>query len=224
MIRPDYKRVIFRKPITSQSPALHRLAYTINQGYSAADERLIQVFKDTQSGVGVFFKGVGGVRGNSGLDFSLQDDWLYRKYWGAQSPTSRQIGHFLTAMNLGFTPVPKEIAFWIMIGHEQYTDGAFDGTLVSIAIQLSCPRSRDIMAFDLATKLDKINESTLRDAALETIFSQDKHGRIEGRVGNSMADLRLSVIGWNLGRAVRNGEFVSNKELAYQLIVNLAGD
>ena len=224
MIRSDYKRVIFRKPVTSRSSALHQLTYTINQGYSDADERLTQVLKDTQSGVGVFFKGVGSIRGNSGLDFSLQDDWLYQKYWGAQSSTSRQIGHFLTAVNLGFVPLPKGIAFWLMIGHEQYTDGAFDGTMVSIAIQLTRPRSRDIMAFDLAAKLDKINEPTLRDLALETIFSPDKHGEIEGRIGNSMADLRLSVIGWNLGRAVRNGEFASNKELAYQLIVNLAGD
>jgi len=55
-------------------------------------------------------------------------------------------------------------------------------------------------------------------------YDPAKYGSLVNRKGTSMADLRLSVRGWRLGRTVATGGIQTNKGLANWIALNVAGD
>jgi RHS repeat-associated protein len=84
-----------------------------------------------------------GERPDAGLRYEFRDDWMYPAYWDQPASTSNQIGHFLTAVRLGYDPsflIPllsraevvrhaawldeplDMIAIRLMVGHEKKGD------------------------------------------------------------------------------------------------------
>jgi len=179
-----------------------------------------------------------------GLQERFNDEWLYRKYWN-QNPddldTANQVGHFLTAVRLGYDPtflvpllaleanlsvsVPQvrpllpmdesiEVtAKRLIVGHEKKGDPAPTGsqardallTLRTIPLQYWAAEPEDVDYFDLAVAADRDWRTDLRDYYLGKILgatTTEDLPDLRERQGNSMEDLRLSVKGWRLGRAV----------------------
>jgi hypothetical protein len=181
-----------------------------------------------------------------GLQERFNDEWLYRKYWN-QNPddpdTANQVGHFLTAVRLGYDPTfliplitlqasalttPPGIPSWgplfpledidvtarrLIVGHEKVGDPhpkgskAIDAllTLLTIPLQYWAAEPEDVDYFNLAVAADRDWCTDLRDYYLGKILgamTTEDLADLRKREGNSMEDLRLSVKGWRLGRAV----------------------
>jgi RHS repeat-associated protein len=179
-----------------------------------------------------------------GLQERFNDEWLYTKYWD-QNPddpdVANQVGHFLTAVRLGYDPtflvpllalegnlsvsVPQvrpllpmdesiEVtAKRLIVGHEKKGDPAPKGseyadavwTAGNIPLQYRAAELEDVNYFDLAVAADRDWRTDLRDyyrgKILGAMTTEDL-ADLRKRQGNSMEDLRLSVKGWRLGRAV----------------------
>lgn len=121
--------------------------------------------------------------------------------------SSNQIGHFLTAVDIGFSvetikrsahirpalfPVAKAAetkAIRAIVGHEKLPDGGF-----STEKQIEAATSDDVENF-LKDRLDEINISA-------------------SGTGNSYQDLYLSRVGYVFGQRVASNYFASNQEAA----------
>jgi hypothetical protein len=162
------------------------------------------------------FGGLGGLKGDQGFAPEFQDDHLYRELWGFASPESRQVGHFLTAVDMGGGG-----GFWVhfMVGHEQATDAR-----LGLVAQAVSPASKDKVRFRAAITLDGLGQYEARDMALQGILDPARHGSLAHRRGNSMEDLRLSVRGYRLGQMVGGGQMATNKDLANWIALNVAGN
>jgi RHS repeat-associated protein len=178
-----------------------------------------------------------------GLQGQFNDEWLYRKYWN-QNPddpnVANQVGHFLTAVRLGYDPtflvplITLEIGMFVtipevrpllpmdesiavtakrlIIGHEKVGDPLPTGdqvrdaalTALNIPRQYGAAKLEDVNYFDLAVGADRRWDNAERDDYLLKILldSRTDDDIRQKRQGNSMEDLRLSVKGWRLGRAV----------------------
>lgn len=158
----------------------------------------------------------GAVIGLTGFKPEYQDPW---------HNSTDQVGHFLTAVRLAFSPhflrnpvFPlvlggfghRDMPLRLVIGHEKYPDppNIENLSLQLIFTVLKCFRAQyqstteaDIHHF-LAGELDKI--------------------AIANGTGNSMADLRLSYKGWQFGQGVRQGQFQHNEQLAQWVQQELA--
>ncbi len=167
------------------------------------------------------FRGLGASRGDEGFGQDMADDHLYGAFWGEQLPYSRQLGHFLTAVDMGRDGGDG----WkrLVVGHEQFGDQGIVPGSAPVKQSLE-PTDADLAAFDLAVERDLAGDYVGRDAALASILDPDKHGRLAARRGNSLEDLRLSVRGWALGRLVATGQIKTNRELANWIALHVAGD
>ena len=163
------------------------------------------------------FQGAGAIRGDAGFAPEFQDDYLYAELWGFETPESRQTGHFLTAVDMGRS------GGWIhsIVGHEQSSDSVWKGTVIR---QMRQPSSGDKQMFLAAVAFDAGGQPGARDIALAGILDPATHGALEGRQGNSMEDLRLSIRGWRLGNMDTQGQIGTNKDLANWMALNVAGD
>ena len=165
------------------------------------------------------FRGFGNMRGDASFATEFRDDHWYAELWGAQHlPETRQVGHFLTAVSMGYTRYPRLVGGLLkraIVGHEQLSDNTG-------FIQQTW-HAKSVEKFDDAVAADAGGGINGREAALRVIFDLGT-GTPEQRVGNSMEDLRLSVRGWQLGRMVRSGEIQTNRELANWTALNIAGD
>ncbi len=151
---------------------------------------------------------------------------MYGELWGIAQPASRQLGHFLTAVRMGYqqNEIIRLAYLYAIVGHEQRSDGTgFVGQAIGLANQSITPSSADIFAFRVAVEQDISGASTARDATLQTIYAPSVHGNPAERTGNSMQDLRLSVRGWRLGALVRQGGITTSQELANWLALYVAG-
>jgi RHS repeat-associated protein len=217
-----------------------------------------------------------GERPGAGLRYEFRDDWMYPAYWDQPASASNQIGHFLTAVRLGYDPsfleplltaakatietgaligelrggptgpigpIGKDvvrhvthldepldiIAIRFMIGHEKKGDPhptdflsrwpdvkkAADGirTGVNVPFQYWEATREDVGYFELAVTADRAGEIRKRDDYLALILGSMTDAELREREGNSMADLRLSVKGWRLGRAVAGRDQPAEKQL-----------
>jgi hypothetical protein len=177
-----------------------------------------------------------------GLQEQFNDEWLYRKYWN-QNPddpdVANQVGHFLTAVRLGYDPsfldpsglihgllarrarsvlgVPPDepldvTAKRLIVGHEKMADpdpsikpfgvpiGDAIRTGENIPKQYQSAAMHDTLLFDVAVWADRKGDIGTRDTYLTAILVSP--GPEDWGSGNSLEDLRLSVKGWRLGRAV----------------------
>ncbi len=206
--------------------ALYELILLASLGKDTAANRLEEILEATSSsGSWLHFSGLAARRGDTGFRSEFRDDHLYSDLWGIETPASRQVGHFLTAVHMGYKPGHLE-GFFIrsIVGHEMVTDAKGKlGVPVRTAQQVAAAGSTEISCFKTAVKLDAAGASPLdMDAALYPIFDPAKHGKQEDRIGNSMEDLRLSVKGWRLGQMVESGVLATNKDLANWIALNVA--
>jgi RHS repeat-associated protein len=179
-----------------------------------------------------------------GLLGQFNDEWLYRKYWN-QNPdnpdVANQVGHFLTAVRLGYNPsfldtsgslpdaaasvamraflnVPSDepidvTAKRLIVGHEKVADPEpssieISGVKIGDAIktganipgQYHSATGHDMILFNVAVWADRKGDFVTRDAYLTAILVSPRPE--DWGSGNSLQDLRLSVKGWRLGRAV----------------------
>ena len=214
---------------------LYRLIAQVAYGQSTAKNRLNQILSETQSqsisrAFG-HFRGVGSLRGDAGFQAELKDDHLYRDLWNIETPASKQVGHFLSAVSMGQdNGIEKWLWLYAIVRHEQYSDGRGKlGQLLGLTRQ-AVPIERyelsmtviHIQWFLKATALDATGEYAARDQLLRDILSPYIYGDQSGRIGNSLEDLRLSVRGWRLGNLVANGGIQTNSDLANWLVLYVA--
>jgi len=205
------------------SSALYRLIRRLAKGQDSAANRLDEVLRETGSPVPAQFSGLGGVRGDAGFATEFRDDHLYGELWGYSEPSSRQLGHFLTAVLMGYESNERVRSAYlrVIVAHEQKSDGkGLFGQGAGLVRQgaKSFINGPYVDAFKNAVDLDIAGESAARDAALYTIYDPARYGEQASRVGNSMEDLRLSVRGWRLGTVVREGGLSTNQNLANWLV------
>jgi RHS repeat-associated protein len=178
----------------------------------------------------------------------FNDEWLYTKYWN-QNPddpnVANQVGHFLTAVRLGYDPafldnpatrlalhtlifrsgsaapitvvIPPSwdwaedvdtMAKRLIVGHEKVADpepsilfvGDLAQTATNIPFQYQSADRVDVLLFDEAVQADRSGDSIIRDTKLRAILTSPNPE--DWGSGNSLEDLKLSVKGWRLGRAV----------------------
>jgi hypothetical protein len=167
---------------------------------------------------------VGGIHGDVGFAREYGDDHLYGELWGFSTPESRQTGHFLTAVNMGYQSTWWNENLWtgLIAGHEVYSDKGL-GLLSQVGVALR-DNSELSSRFEAAVVADTWGFAKERDVLLQLIYNPALHGAQADRQGNSMEDLRLSVRGWRLGQLVANGSLTTNKDVANWVAWNIAGD
>jgi len=202
--------------------ALYMLIAYITMGDASARDRLGQMPDQTGDFgwkvIHTHFQGLASIKGDAGFAPEFQDDHWYAERWNTATPESKQVGHFLTAVSMGFDG--SWVLLCAVVGHEQSSDSWTKG---GPFVQMLHPSDADLSHFLAAIAFDKMGYTEMRDRLLESILSPEKHGALRTRRGNSMEDLRLSVRGWRLGDMVAQGQLGSNKELANWIAMNVAG-
>jgi hypothetical protein len=162
------------------------------------------------------FRGIGAARGDIGFAGEFRDDYWYQDYWGGGNPESKQVGHFLTAVDMG------SHGGWVhsIVGHEQAGDSP-----LGLARQLGSPSATDKAHFRAALALDESGYTSERDAHLMAILDPSQHGPLSARKGNSLEDLRLSARGYRLGQMITGGSpgMQTNKDVANWIALNVSG-
>ena len=156
--------------------------------------------------------------------------------WGSAS--NNQVGHFLTAVDMGFNPkrtydfasnstwfslslltvgtgIPKEesICVRLIVGHEQYPDNGWNaGTMQALA-----PKDADIQAFYNAVKALPNDAVLDLDKARGSIITIP----VGTGTGNSIQDLLLSLFGYKFGSRIRLGTLDNRDEAAQWVRANL---
>jgi len=185
------------------------LAETLGYGNSAPGRFLGSIIHSHTSGIG-------GLAGDVGFAPEFQDDHLYQEKWGQETGTSTQLGHLLSAIDMGIMG-----SLWIpaIVGHEQSGDPNF---LAQGIKGVESVGNGDSAAFFLAVLADAAGATGARDAALQRIYNPQVHGAQEGRNGNSMGDLRLSARGFRLGGMLKAGDLKTSADLANWIALNVA--
>lgn len=131
-----------------------------------------------------------------------------KEFFDPWPSSENQVGHFLTAVRLGFDPDfasslmflaildawgDADIPLRLIIGHEKVADPDIFDALEVFKKQYKSTTDEDIKNFK-AGDLDKIKVGTGK--------------------GNSMADLKLSHKGWIMGRWIAEGHFKTKNEIA----------
>jgi RHS repeat-associated protein len=136
-----------------------------------------------------------------------------------------QVGHFLTAVRFGnasrpYTFLRNYVLMSIALGHETIGDETTDNRYVTSALQIFYGLNPVVHAlFNIET--DDAYKAILNSVPvlLEVISSQSTI--VMDRTGNSLADLRLTKIGWNFGSQIRDNEFATNVDVAQWLTTQL---
>jgi len=137
--------------------------------------------------------------GNDDLYFKeeLRDNQFYNKDHWANAGPSNQVGHFLSAVALGFSH-PDFITDWFVIGHELKSDkGGVLNQLFGVTDQMK-------KGFTDAISADERGDNHTRDQLLWSILgfpASVAFGDVDpSRQGNSLQDLRLTVKGYRFGK------------------------
>jgi hypothetical protein len=170
--------------------------------------------------------------GDTGFREEFRDSHLYAEQWGMSYLDSNQVGHFLTAVRLGYNPVENEdLSIGLIIGHEKVSDAGWSGggwsgqagDAAALTEQIGAGMigilSSEGVVFEVACTSDKHESYEQRDTGLGLILGS---GDLAKRRGNSMEDLRLSVKGWIMGQMIASGELKTNRDVADWLTTNLA--
>ena len=177
------------------------------------------------------------VRGASDQGFRAE----FQDPWGCSRD---QVGHFLTALGLVLHPeslqvrrlgcrlrdlagVPKEMTdgdavLRLIIGHEKRPDPFFGDPLILAKVrrQFASVTHEDLAAFRRA--MDALGSGSVADlAAAEEELSSIDAG--SGR-GNSVQDLRLSLMGVYVAERIRESDFADGHQVAAWISRNLVSD
>jgi RHS repeat-associated protein len=138
--------------------------------------------------------------------------------------SGNQVGHFLTAVALGYEPGITDLFIGIglgpmdcIIGHEMLSDF---GT--SSFAQCNETTMRELELFVHAMVADSNRDYCLRDKLLRKMLpGVPETVPVPGREGNSLQDMRLSLKGYTLGTQIRNGEIQTIPGIRQWIINNL---
>lgn len=184
----------------------------------------------------------GGVTHFAGIFSGCRD----RGFRDAFKDGNNQVGHFLTAVDMGFRPskttgylqslsvgqpqsfaaslfgavrLPweEEACIRLIIGHEQIPDTA--PQWIGNARALGSPNDAEI-----ATFLGPLNRVSLSIGNLEVTKSALNGIRINNGQGNSFQDLHLSLYGYQLGRFIRKGQIITRPAAAAWVRGNIGGN
>ena len=155
-----------------------------------------------------------------------------------------QVGHFMTAVDMGFQPLTtanfvaqyisnpdnvrnprvspgqislpwdQQVCIQLIVGHEQVEDHA----RLALARQAVSATRDEVWAFYTALNrivLGRSRSLAVTRAALSSI-------RVGTRDGNSIMDLHLSLYGYAFGRFIRNGRITTRADGAAWLRANIA--
>lgn len=177
-----------------------------------AQERLEFILWMTHSGTRVHFTNDFGFS-DTGFNPAYQDSAIWRS-------SSNQVGHFLTAVHLGYDPfVDDDTSIACIVGHENVADDAYGGSYGSISTNSKqCLNGLlDVDEFVEAAVADTYGDYARRDCLLASILDSGW----EHREGNSPQDLLLSLKGWIFGKRLLNQEIQSLNGAKNWLIQNL---
>jgi hypothetical protein len=201
----------------------------------SASERMRKVLKRTATTLGFGITHFDGIpTGTSGFKSVLDDH------------TNNQVGHFLTAVQLGFDPsvtksfwawlgfgIPEQMAaedaaIRLCIGHEKLGDNE------SLRDQFKSATDEDVKVWwDASQALNQgplnasqaLNQGPLEsdlELNLGTALTVLKKGiKIGTGPGNSEADLLLSLLGWTLGRSVPSERLTTKDQIGKWIMENI---
>jgi RHS repeat-associated protein len=195
----------------------------VRAGSEQAQVRMHDVLNEAKSGglPGLRTGGtIGGWRGDAGFRSDFQDEYVYTKR-GYAAPYSKQIGHFLTAVNMGKGGVgPEKLRMQNIMAHELTGDLEGSAAIGSILWQLGQPARGSAAVFTRA-----VNSYEAGDiAAMKTDLGKWFEERSSSGLGNSVEDLCLSVAGWSLGRQIRDSVLRTNQDVAIWMAEHLASN
>ncbi|TGL23756.1 hypothetical protein EHQ47_05030 [Leptospira bourretii] len=146
---------------------------------------------------------------NPGFEFAINsgDNGFTDDFTDPHESSRRQVGHFLTAVGLARS-ISDDVAIRAIISHEQVADTDTFWNRTSAVFTTS---SEDVQKFKDAVRMVNEDNGNLRRAMnyLEENISVDRN--LEG---NSYQDLKLSLAGYWMGKAIDNGRFRSGAEVS----------
>ena len=173
---------------------------------NTVQQRLETILEQTRLIPGLY---TAGGFGETGLQEQFQDGYLYEQYWGGET---RQVGHFLTAAALGYRshnrPDLEAALMRFSVGHEMVGD---QGAPISWVFQFLAANSEALNLFQQAVEADAAGHYIWRDEYLMAILGDE---RLDGRKGNSLEDLCLTVRGWRFGLMIASGELATREDAA----------
>ncbi|HEU4323433.1 MAG TPA: FG-GAP-like repeat-containing protein [Roseiflexaceae bacterium] len=148
-------------------------------------------------------------RNDSGFAAEFQDGGLWTR-------SSSQVGHFLTAVQMGYQS--QELAA-CAIGHE------LSGDDTDHAVQ--CAQGiGQVGRFNRAIEADAAGDYVLRDCLISQMLGnlpeQFDPKDYQSRAGNSWQDTRLTIRGWRFGDMIRRKQITTLKQSGDWLRANLA--
>lgn len=183
------------------------------------------------SGIGPLHFKFEELKGDEGFKEELRDQNFYRVDWEAPDDTlSPQIGHFLTAVDM-YKYGERGIRF--SLGHEKIGDTfnfKYDGPFVSLwkrFNQYAPTSSEDIENFHTAIEMHKAGNIEERDQLLWQILGFDDTIELDetyvdsSRQGNSLQDLRLTLMGYVFAEWLVNNPNATPIDVANWLRDNL---
>ncbi len=180
----------------TDADALVTMFTTDNLPGNTPTERLNVILDATSNGPFVHFEID---FGDSGFKDELRDPW--------PDTSGNQVGHFLTAVDIGYN-ADNYIGTGAIVGHEMYEDEHLWSTPTQLGIGWTSPSEQNL--FTSGT-----------DDAFQQILNNG-WGPLENRTGNSMQDLRLSYLGWTMGKLYRQGFFTDNASVGRWLQEHIA--
>lgn len=154
---------------------------------------------------------------DSGLREELADGRFYQdpNYWARfikpEQRRTKQMGHFLTAAGLRLNRWPALVKLNLIVGHEKIGDRLF----FTFARQFLQATAGDRRRFLAAVAADRAGDEGRREALLSAIFHSAREALPDPRrIGNSLADLRLSVKGWRLAEEIERGDLATRAAVA----------
>ncbi len=188
------------------------IQYIFNQTYGLPEFHPPIVEEPLARNKRTHFGGLGSSGGDEGFQPALKDAIWYSENWGLPQSASTQLGHFLTAVDMGIAGTDDLKS--MIIRHEQIPDNLGGGPLAIEEAIRTKASSEDMSAFEWAIVHDMNGDYKSRDDKLRSILNKNDYGPWQERRGNSLEDLVLSVRGWELGREIALGTIKTNDELA----------
>lgn len=145
--------------------------------------------------------------------------FLMDNYSGRVDQGSPQVGHFLTAVDIGRqSPLLEKALHSAALGHELIGDD--QGPLRQVLVGLS--RGHERKLFEQVIRAAESGDREQARKLVDTILPDlSDSGQEEGRVGNSRQDLLNTSYGMAMGRLLRTGRLQTRPQLAEWLQQNL---
>jgi len=184
-----------------------------------AQTRISEVIAETQNVIPTLQTGgeIGAWPGDADFRPEYQDEYGYARR-GKETPHTRQTGHFLTAVAMGSAEaVPEWILIRMIMGHEVVGDGY---TPFVQPFTVGYKKANGV--FHSAVENFESGNIAAMDMDLSAWYANTENP-FRGK-GNSLEDLRLSVVGWSLGRQIHDARIITNQQAGIWIAEQLASN